>query len=322
MARNGSGVYAPPASDFPAVTGTAIDSTKFNNVINDIATALTGSLACNGESVLTANFAMGAYKITGLGAATARTDGASLANVQDGTGVYVGTVGGTADAITLTASPAITGYSAGQRFSFISSGANTTATTVNVSSVGVKSVTKYGSTALAAGDIANGALVTIVYDGTRFQVVSITTVASTSLSAAEILTAVKTVDGTGSGLDADLLDGQSSAAFAAASHTQAGSTITTAVRNVSGTTDSPTSADAECIVTLSSASATTVTLNSGVCAVGQSIAFYRLGAGTNTFAAGASQTINSPGSRLTIPEQYGTVVATYRATNTWILSGV
>jgi len=124
------------------------------------------------------------------------------------------------------------------------------------------------------------------------------------------------VDGTGSGLDADTLDGHDTAYFATSAHTH----IPT-VRNVAGTTDSPTSADADNIVTLSSTSATTITLNSGVCSVGQSIAFYRLGAGTNTFAAGAAQTVNSPGTRLTIPEQYGTVVATYRAANTWILSG-
>lgn len=37
-----------------------------------------------------------------------------------------------------------------------------------------------------------------------------------AMSAADILTAIKTVDGSGSGLDADTLDGQSSAAFAAA----------------------------------------------------------------------------------------------------------
>jgi hypothetical protein len=37
-----------------------------------------------------------------------------------------------------------------------------------------------------------------------------------SMTAAQILTAIKTVDGAGSGLDADLLDGQSSAAFATA----------------------------------------------------------------------------------------------------------
>jgi hypothetical protein len=47
-----------------------------------------------------------------------------------------------------------------------------------------------------------------------------------SMTAAEILTAIKTVDGADSGLDADLLDGQSSAAFAVASHTHAYSSLT------------------------------------------------------------------------------------------------
>lgn len=44
----------------------------------------------------------------------------------------------------------------------------------------------------------------------------IETGATADMSAAELLTAIKTVDGTGSGLDADLLDGLSSAAFATA----------------------------------------------------------------------------------------------------------
>lgn len=43
--------------------------------------------------------------------------------------------------------------------------------------------------------------------------------ATADQSAAEILAALLTVDGSGSGLDADLLDGQSSAAFATAAHT-------------------------------------------------------------------------------------------------------
>lgn len=211
MARNGSGVYSPPGTDFPAVSGATIASAKYNNVINDIATALTGSLAANGETTVTANIPLAGYKLTGVGAATARTDAASLANTQDQTGTYVATVGGTADAITLTPSPAIAAYTAGQRFSFVASGANTGATTVAISGLVAKSVTKNGSTALAASDISSGQLVTITYDGSRFQVGSAPTA---GMAAADILTAIKTVDGSGSGLDADLLDGISSASFA------------------------------------------------------------------------------------------------------------
>jgi hypothetical protein len=45
-------------------------------------------------------------------------------------------------------------------------------------------------------------------------------------TAAQVLAKLITVDGAGSGLDADLLDGQSSAAFAAASHTHAQADVT------------------------------------------------------------------------------------------------
>ena len=45
-------------------------------------------------------------------------------------------------------------------------------------------------------------------------------------TASEILTAIKTVDGSGSGLDADLLDGQHATAFAAALHGHAISDVT------------------------------------------------------------------------------------------------
>lgn len=178
MPRNGSGSYALPAGN-PVVTGTTIDSTVQNNTTSDIATALTNSLAKDGQTTPTANLPMGGFKLTGLASGSARTDSASLANLQDGTGIYVSTVGGTADVITLTPSPAITAYAAGQAFSFIASGANTTNVTVNVSGLGAKAITKLGTNALVANDIPSGSLINVKYDGTQFQLV-----AGGSLSAA------------------------------------------------------------------------------------------------------------------------------------------
>lgn len=172
MPRNGSGSFSPPGASFPAVAGTLIESAKYNDVVNDIGSEISNSIAKDGQTVVVADIPLGGYKLTGVGAATARTDAATLASVQDGAGTYVATVGGTADAITLTPSPAITAYVAGQEFSFIVSGANTTAVTVNVSGLGAKSVTKNGSTALAAGELVAGQIVTLRYDGTRFQLVS------------------------------------------------------------------------------------------------------------------------------------------------------
>jgi hypothetical protein len=76
--------------------------------------------------------------------------------------------GGTADAITGT--PANVGaYAAGQTFRFKATATNTTTTpTVNINSLGAKTIQKNGG-ALAAGDITNGRMYDIRYDGTYFQ---------------------------------------------------------------------------------------------------------------------------------------------------------
>lgn len=168
MPFNGSGSYSAPGASFPAVASTLIESTKYNAVVNDMATALSTAICKDGQTTVTANIPLAGFKLTGVGAATARTDAASLANIQDGTGVYVATVGGTADVITITPSPAITAYAAGQTFRFLASGANTTNVTVNANALGAKAITKNGATALVAGDIPSGAMVEITYDGTRF----------------------------------------------------------------------------------------------------------------------------------------------------------
>lgn len=172
MSFNGSGSYTPPGSSFPAVANTLIESAKFNAIINDIATALSTCVLKDGQQTITANIPLSGFKLTGVGAGTARTDAATLANIQDVTANYVGTVGGTADVITLTPAPAITAYAAGQTFSWIASGGNTTNVTVNVSAVGAKALTKNGTVALVAGDLPSGALITATYDGTRLQLVS------------------------------------------------------------------------------------------------------------------------------------------------------
>lgn len=179
MAFNGSGVYVLPAADTPAVPNTLIESTKYNNVNTDLATALSTCITKDGQTTVTNNIPFNGNKLTGVGAATARTDAATLANVQDGTGVYVATVGGTADVITLTPSPAITAYAAGQTFKFIASGANTGAVTVNINGIGAKAVTKRGTTALVANDILANTLCAIQYDGTRFQLLNPATAAPT-----------------------------------------------------------------------------------------------------------------------------------------------
>lgn len=168
-----SGTFSINSSGQPVVTGTVISSTAFNTLTADIATGLSTCVLKDGTQTITGNIPMAAFKFTGLGSGSARTDSINIGQVEDGFPNYVSSVGGTADVITLTPSPAITAYAAGQVFRFIASGANTTAVTVNVSALGAKALTKNGSTALVANDITSGALLEISYDGTRFQLRSV-----------------------------------------------------------------------------------------------------------------------------------------------------
>lgn len=83
------------------------------------------------------------------------------------------TVAGT-NALTGLATPTLGGYAAGAQYSFIAQNTNTAAVTIDIDTLGVKSITKFGTTALAAGDIVAGALTLIEYDGTRFQLINVT----------------------------------------------------------------------------------------------------------------------------------------------------
>ena len=171
MARNGSGVYSPPASNYPAVAGTLIEASDRNAIDADIATALTNSLAVNGESTVTNNIPLANNKIIGLKTGTVATDAANLGQVQSGASTLLASVSG-ADTITATMSPTLTAYAAGQKFNLIPVSDNTGAVTLNINALGAKAVTKNGENALSAADLAAGVAYDVVYDGTRFQVLN------------------------------------------------------------------------------------------------------------------------------------------------------
>ncbi len=69
MSRNGAGTYNLPAGN-PVVTGTTISSTWANNTLSDMASALTQSVAKDGQTVMTNNLPMGGFKLTNLAAGT------------------------------------------------------------------------------------------------------------------------------------------------------------------------------------------------------------------------------------------------------------
>lgn len=97
------------------------------------------------------------------------------------------TAGGTTT-YTLTPSIAIASYTTGQEFTIKMNATNTGASTINVSGLGAKSLTKGGATALASGDLLTDAVYKIVYDGTQFQVSGIGGSSATVATQAEVAT--------------------------------------------------------------------------------------------------------------------------------------
>ncbi len=91
MSRNGSGTYILPTGN-PVVTGTTITSNWANTTLSDMATALTGSVAADGQTPITGNLQMGGNKITGMADGTTATDAATYGQVAAVNSVVTGTI--------------------------------------------------------------------------------------------------------------------------------------------------------------------------------------------------------------------------------------
>jgi hypothetical protein len=170
MARNGAGTYTLPAGN-PVTTGTTISSSWANNTLNDIASGLTTSLAYDGQTAPVANLPMATYAHTGVGNATVRTMYAAAGQVQDGTFQFLTSVAGT-NTITGIAALSMSALAAGQTFRFVAAATNTGGVTLNINSIGAKAITKNGTTALTANDILINSAITVIYDGTQFQLLN------------------------------------------------------------------------------------------------------------------------------------------------------
>jgi hypothetical protein len=184
LSRNGSGTYSLVAGN-PVVSGTTITSTWANNTLSDIATALTASIANDGQTPILATLPMSTYRHTGVGNATARTDYAATGQVQDSSFLWGGTAGGGADALTIALTPVITAYATGQRY-FCKTGASpnsTTTPTININSVGAKTFLRRDGSAIVAGDIPAGCIIDFIYDGTNMRLMNVLPVTgSTSIT--------------------------------------------------------------------------------------------------------------------------------------------
>jgi hypothetical protein len=78
MSRNGSGVYTLPAGN-PVVSGTVIATSWANNTMNDLAAAITDSVAADGQTPMTGSLNLNSNKIVNLATGTVATDGINYA---------------------------------------------------------------------------------------------------------------------------------------------------------------------------------------------------------------------------------------------------
>ena len=81
MSRNGSGTYSLPAGN-PVVTNTVISSTWANTTLTDLANAMTGSVAADGQTPMTGPLNLNSNKIANVTDPTLDQDAATKAYVD------------------------------------------------------------------------------------------------------------------------------------------------------------------------------------------------------------------------------------------------
>lgn len=149
------------------------------------------------------------------------------------------TQGGSSNAYTITTGESLSAYAANMRFLWTPNADSTGASTLNVDAIGAKKVYLPTGVQAGSGDIESNAIYDVVYQtaldsaaggfkivgsdsGAEALAVANAALPSSSYTAADVLTKIKTVDGAGSGLDADTVDGVEASALART----AGGTIT------------------------------------------------------------------------------------------------
>ena len=152
--------------------GTKILATRHDTHDQDLADGINATLEKSGSNAATGNLDIGSNRITLVADGTAKTDAATVNQLQSNAPAFQATDTGTANAYVIALSPAITAYAAGQAITFKAANASTTASTLNVNTLGTKALKKKNDQDIASGDIEAAQIITAVYDGTSFQVTS------------------------------------------------------------------------------------------------------------------------------------------------------
>lgn len=152
--------------------GTKILATRHDTHDQNLADTIEHTLNRDGENSPTANISWANFKITNLAVGTSATDAANISQIAAQRGVWCGTAGGTANALTVSPSPAITAYAAGMRFTLIIATTNTTAATLVVSGLAVLAIHGVDNAVLVGGELVAGMIVAVIHDGTQFRLES------------------------------------------------------------------------------------------------------------------------------------------------------
>ena len=152
--------------------GTKIVADRHDTHDQDIATGLNQAINKDGSNAFTGAANLGSQKITALADGTAHTDGVNAGQIQDGGLIFQATDSGSANTYAIALTPAVTAYVAGQVFHFKAANASSGASTLNVNALGAKNIKKKNDQDIAASDIEQNAIVSVIYDGTSFQMLS------------------------------------------------------------------------------------------------------------------------------------------------------
>jgi hypothetical protein len=170
MGWNGSGTFTRVRNwQDDANAGINIVADLHDEEDDNLTSGINACLTKNGQNAATAHLPMGGFRHTDVADATQPNHYASAGQVQDGSVIWGGTAGGTADALTLSVTPTPSSYVAGMVIRFIGSASNTGTATINVNGMGAKTAKSVTGKALPGGYIKSGNIYEAIYDGTDFR---------------------------------------------------------------------------------------------------------------------------------------------------------
>ena len=179
--------------------GALINAPDADHHDQDVADGLENCVTRDGQNSPLGNLPMNAHKHTGVADAAAATEYATYGQLLALVSPFVPptAVGGTANAITLTPTPAVTSYESGKGASFFIETTNTGPVTMAMSGLAAAGFRRSDGTEFTSGDLVVTRYVVAIYNGSHWRTnIAPPTDAAITLSDIPNLPASKTTSGT------------------------------------------------------------------------------------------------------------------------------